>query len=32
MKEDKKSKLRWIIDLVIAILSAIGGALTAAIW
>lgn len=26
MKDEKKSKIRWIIDLIIAILSAIGGA------
>ena len=29
MKEEKKSKIRWIIDLIIAILSAIGGAIGA---
>ena len=31
MKEEKKSKIRWIIDLIIAILSAIGGAITASV-
>lgn len=31
MKDEKKSKIRWIIDLIIAILSAIGGAVGASL-